>query len=56
MKRILFAAVTLLLAFGALANAGNSSQLGPFVDCQLPNGQTDYLPSMICKSKGGSPK
>ncbi|WP_434997744.1 hypothetical protein ACRZ5S_02085 [Vibrio scophthalmi] len=38
-------------------NAGSSSNpstaRGPWVDCQYPDGSTDYIPSEICKQNGG---
>ena len=28
---------------------------GPYIECELPNGNIEYMPVLICKNKGGQP-
>ncbi|KII80462.1 hypothetical protein [Vibrio renipiscarius] len=60
MKTVIALICTALLSFSFFANAGStsspSSARGPWVDCQYPDGSTDYIPSEICKQNGGKRK
>ncbi|KOO02197.1 hypothetical protein [Vibrio nereis] len=42
--------------FGANANTMNSTgstQLGPLVQCEMPNGEQKYIPVEMCRLQGG---
>lgn len=64
MKHILAIAITsfILMSGNALANSSSggaraASALGPWVECQLPDGRVDYTPLMVCKlQKNGTVK
>ncbi|KXF81271.1 hypothetical protein [Enterovibrio coralii] len=43
------------MSFTTQANdSGWATQTGPLVMCDLPDGSTDYLPTLICTNNGGS--
>lgn len=56
MKYILTLLIASLISLSAYAGSTGSTEMGPFVDCKLPNGQMDYMPSMVCKMSGGVKK
>lgn len=53
MRTLLALAVAGLLSFSAYAGSTGSTEMGPFVDCKFKDGSMDYIPSEICKMKGG---
>ncbi len=62
MKYVFITLVSTLLTIALPASANYSSgnggargasESGPWVNCQLPNGQMDYTPSENCMRKGG---
>ena len=56
MKKIIALFCTALLSFSVFADyssAGNSSAMGPRVECEMPNGNVEYIPSEICKANDG---
>ena len=63
MKKVIIVFCTALLSLsvyagtagttGTSTGAGASSQRGPWVDCQYPDGSMDYIPDGICRQKGG---
>ncbi|HAS62044.1 MAG TPA: hypothetical protein DCS35_05400 [Vibrio sp.] len=60
MKKIIALFCTALLSFSVFASTGannsNSNQTarGAWVTCNLPDGTTDYIPSGVCRSNGGT--
>ena len=54
MKKILglCAGALLMMPFTLQAGAGNSPA-GPFVECQLQNGNIEFMPAMFCEIKKG---
>ncbi len=48
-----FAALVLGCVLSLPAVASNSSALGPYVECQLPDGSQTYTPIERCKLLGG---
>ena len=60
MKKIIIVFCTALLSLsvyagttGTSTGAGASTQRGPWVDCQYPDGSMDYIPNGVCKVRGG---
>ncbi|EEX93030.1 hypothetical protein VIOR3934_18550 [Vibrio orientalis CIP 102891 = ATCC 33934] len=53
MKRLAALIVTALFSLSVYAGSTGSTEMGPFVDCHLPDGKMDYIPSMMCKNAGG---
>lgn len=49
MKNILGIFICMLITLPA----SGSSEAGPRVDCNLPSGQSDYMPVMMCNLQGG---
>jgi hypothetical protein len=53
MKRLAALIITGLFSLSVYAGSTGSTEMGPFVDCHLPDGKMDYIPSEICKNEGG---
>jgi len=53
MKRLAALIVMALFSLSVYAGSTGSTEMGPFVDCHLPDGKMDYIPSMMCKNAGG---
>ncbi len=53
MKVILVFVISCFIALPSYATAKSGSESGPLVDCKLPSGETDYIPSMVCRLNGG---
>ncbi|MDA0146914.1 hypothetical protein [Vibrio sp. LaRot3] len=59
MKSIIALFCSALLSFSVFAssnqggNNGSASERGPWVECHLSDGTSDYVPSGVCKEKGG---
>ena len=53
MKGLIAFFVTALFSFSVLAGSTGSTEMGPFVDCELGDGNRDYIPSELCKMHGG---
>lgn len=58
MKNLLFALLFAVTFSASAYQAGSgtigSSASGPNVECQLPSGESKYIPVLVCKSYGGS--
>ncbi|WP_114767706.1 hypothetical protein [Vibrio rhodolitus] len=60
MKKIIALACTALVSFSVFAsqpaNNSNSNQTarGEWVNCVMPDGSKDYIPSGVCRSNGGT--
>ena len=59
MKRLFLLAVFVLFSaniFASVQSGANvgSSATGPLVECSLPNGETKYIPILICKHMDGN--
>ena len=53
MKIILAFVISFFIALPTYAGTTSATELGPLVDCTLPSGDTDYIPSMMCRINGG---
>ena len=56
MKKLLglCAGALLMMPFTLQAEgSGSSSPAGPFVECQLQNGNIEFMPAMFCEIKKG---
>jgi len=53
MRIFLALAIAGLLSFSVHAGSNTATEMGPFVDCKFKDGSMDYIPSEICKMKGG---
>ncbi|WP_394247520.1 hypothetical protein [Vibrio profundi] len=57
MKSFVIFAASVLFSFQASASVNTNSvggtQLGPLVNCELPNGDTKYIPTEMCRLNKG---
>jgi len=53
--RVLAIVVFVFSPFYALAEAPEigAGVSGPYIECQLPSGEMEYTPVLVCKNKGG---
>lgn len=53
--RVLAIIVLFFSPFYAMAESPEvgAGVAGPYIECQLPNGDMKYTPVLICKNKGG---
>ena len=53
--RVLAIIVFVFSPFYALAEAPEvgAGVSGPYIECQLPSGEMEYTPVLVCKNKGG---
>lgn len=56
MKKIIALMCTALFSLSVYAGAGAATERGPWVECEYPNGNMDYIPSGVCKANGGEIK
>ncbi|EGU40015.1 hypothetical protein [Vibrio scophthalmi] len=52
MKKVIALFCTALLSFSVFAG-GAATERGPWVDCTYQDGSMDYIPSGVCKERGG---
>ncbi|WP_204244011.1 hypothetical protein [Vibrio galatheae] len=53
MKRLLTVLMAGLFSSSLFAGAIGSGEMGPFVDCEYPDGKRDYVPREVCKMQNG---
>lgn len=55
--RILILSALFVLPFAVQAEVPEigAGVSGPYIECELPNGNIEYMPVLICKNKGGQP-